>query len=144
MEQISPLGPVYQAGTLSGNPLSMAAGMKTLSLASAEGIHDELDRKAKRLVEGIVTRAKEAGIPMTSNQVGGMFGLFFSEEETITRFTQVTASDQERFKQFFHGMLDEGVYLAPSAFEAGFVSAAHTDADIDATIEAAGKVLASL
>lgn len=144
MEQISPLGPVYQAGTLSGNPLSMAAGLKTLSLASQAGIHDELDSKAKRLVDGIVARAGEADIAMTSNQVGGMFGLFFSEEQNITGFDQVTQSDQERFKKFFHGMLEEGVYLAPSAFEAGFVSAAHTNEDIDATIEAAARVLKSL
>lgn len=144
MEQISPLGPVYQAGTLSGNPLSMAAGMKTLTLASQAGIHEALDAKAKRLVNGIVAKAKAANIAMTSNQVGGMFGLFFSDEAKITGFTQVTQSDQERFKKFFHGMLDEGIYLAPSAFEAGFVSAAHSDEHIDATIEAAGRVLASL
>ncbi|NOQ79238.1 MAG: aminotransferase class III-fold pyridoxal phosphate-dependent enzyme, partial [Gammaproteobacteria bacterium] len=144
MQHISPLGPVYQAGTLSGNPLSMAAGMKTLTLAAQDGVHKDLDAKAKRLVSGIVAKAKEAGIAMTSNQVGGMFGLFFSDEEKITRFAQVTKSDQERFKKFFHGMLDEGVYLAPSAFEAGFVSAAHTNDDIDATIEAAGRVLNTL
>ena len=124
MQQISPLGPVYQAGTLSGNPLSMAAGMKTLTLACQDGIHVELNRKAKRLVEGIMAKAKEAGIAMTCNQVGAMFGLFFSDEEKITGFEQVMKSDQERFKKFFHGMLDEGIYLAPSAFEAGFVSAA--------------------
>ncbi len=141
MEQISPLGPVYQAGTLSGNPLSMAAGMKTLTLACQDGIHEQLDSKARRLVEGVIAKAREAGIPMTYNQVGGMFGLFFSDEDKITGFAQVTKSDQERFKKFFHGMLDEGIYLAPSAFEAGFVSAAHTDEDIDATVEAAGRVL---
>ncbi len=144
MQQISPLGPVYQAGTLSGNPLSMAAGMTTLTLASQDGIHDELDAKARRLVTGIVSKARAAGIAMTANQVGGMFGLFFSNEEKITGFAQVTQSDQERFKKFFHGMLDEGIYLAPSAFEAGFVSAAHTIEDIDATIEAAGRVLKTL
>ncbi len=144
MEYISPLGPVYQAGTLSGNPLSMAAGMKTLTLASQDGIHEKLDTLSKRLVNGIMGKAKEAGIPMTSNQVGGMFGLFFSDDEKVTSFAQVTKSDQDRFNKFFHGMLDEGVYLAPSAFETGFVSAAHSSDDIDATIEAAGRVLKSL
>ncbi len=144
MEQISPLGPVYQAGTLSGNPLSMAAGITTLTLACQDGIHEQLDSKAKRLVEGVMAKAKDAGIPMTYNQVGGMFGLFFSDQEKITSFDQVTKCDQERFKKFFHGMLDEGIYLAPSAFEAGFVSAAHTNDDIDVTIEAAGRVLKNL
>ncbi|MBE9526376.1 MAG: glutamate-1-semialdehyde 2,1-aminomutase [Proteobacteria bacterium] len=140
MQEISPLGPVYQAGTLSGNPLSMAAGLQTLTLASTENIHEQLDSKAKRLVNGIVAKAKDAGIAMTSNQVGGMFGLFFSSEDKITSFAQVTASDQEQFKKFYHGMLEEGIYLAPSAFEAGFVSAAHTNDDIDATIAAAARV----
>ncbi len=144
MQQISPLGPVYQAGTLSGNPLSMAAGMKTLTLACADGVHDNLDAMARRLVTGIVDKARQVGVAMTSNQVGGMFGLFFSDEAKITGFDQVSKSDQERFKKFFHGMLDEGIYLAPSAFEAGFVSAAHTIEDIDATIEAAGRVLKTL
>lgn len=140
MQEISPLGPVYQAGTLSGNPLSMTAGLQTLTLASTENIHEQLDSKAKRLVNGIVAKAKDAGIAMTSNQVGGMFGLFFSSEDKITSFAQVTASDQEQFKKFYHGMLEEGIYLAPSAFEAGFVSAAHTNDDIDATIAAAARV----
>jgi glutamate-1-semialdehyde 2,1-aminomutase len=144
MQEISPLGPVYQAGTLSGNPLSMAAGMKTLTLASQSGIHEDLNNKAKRLVSGILAQAKLKGIAMTANQIGGMFGLFFSDEEKITRFSQVTASNQQRFKQFFHGMLKEGIYLAPSAFEAGFVSVAHSNDDIDATISAAGKVLTTL
>lgn len=144
MQQISPLGPVYQAGTLSGNPLSMAAGMQTLRLVSEENIHEQLDSMAKRLVNGITAKAKASGIAMTSNQVGGMFGLFFSPEEKITSFAQVTESDQELFKTFYHGMLDEGIYLAPSAFEAGFVSAAHSNEDIDATIDAAGRVLTAI
>jgi len=149
MEHIAPLGPVYQAGTLSGNPLSMAAGMATLSLASQPGVHDDLSAKAQRLVQGITSKAEAIGIAMSYNQVGGMFGLFFLGEnmpagETITGYEQVMNSDQERFKAFFHGMLEQGVYLAPSAFEAGFVSAAHTNDDIDATIAAAEKVLQQL
>jgi len=146
MEQIAPLGPVYQAGTLSGNPLSMAAGLTTLTLASQAGIHAGLSEKALRLVQGITAKAEALDIAMSYNQVGGMFGLFFCGEgmnagETITGFEQVMNCDQERFKQFFHGMLELGVYLAPSAFEAGFVSAAHSIEDIDATIAAADKVL---
>jgi len=144
MQQISPLGPVYQAGTLSGNPLSMAAGFQTLTLAAEGKIHSQLDAKAKRLVNGIVAKAKGYGIAMTYNQVGGMFGLFFSDEEKITSFDQVTKSNQEQFKTFYHGMLNEGIYLAPSAFEAGFVSAAHANEDIDATIEAAASVFATM
>ena len=140
MQQISPLGPVYQAGTLSGNPLSMAAGLQTLTLAHEENIHQQLDEKAKRLVNGIVAKAQQAGIAMTFNQIGGMFGLFFSDEDKITGFEQVTKCDQEQFKKFYHGMLDDGIYLAPSAFEAGFVSAAHTNDDIDETIAAAERV----
>lgn len=148
MQQISPLGPVYQAGTLSGNPLSMAAGLKTLSLASQPGVHEDLSNKAASLVNGIVDEAKKAGIAMTSNQVGGMFGLFFTDreftnEEKVTSYAQVMKCDQELFKQFFHGMLKEGVYLAPSAFETGFVSAAHSNEDIEKTIAAAGRVFAS-
>ncbi|MCU7836229.1 MAG: glutamate-1-semialdehyde 2,1-aminomutase [gamma proteobacterium symbiont of Taylorina sp.] len=144
MQQISPLGPVYQAGTLSGNPLSMAAGLQTLTLVAEGNIHEQLDAKAKRLVSGIVAKARESDIAMTYNQVGGMFGLFFSNEEKITSFAQVTKSDQEQFKKFYHGMLNEGIYLAPSAFEAGFVSAAHTNDDIDATIDAAGRVFTAI
>jgi glutamate-1-semialdehyde 2,1-aminomutase len=144
MEQIAPLGPVYQAGTLSGNPLSMAAGLKTLTLASQPGVHDNLSIKASRLVSGIVDAAKKVSINMTSNQVGGMFGLFFTDreytnEEKVTSYEQVMKCDQELFKQFFHAMLDEGIYLAPSAFETGFVSAAHSDEDIEATIAAAER-----
>ena len=144
MEKIAPLGPVYQAGTLSGNPSSMAAGMATLKLASQPGFHAELDRKAKMLCEGMEAAAKECGIPLTTNQVGGMFGFFFTDRDKVTGFKQVSECDIERFKHFYHGMLDAGVYLAPSAYEAGFVSSAHTDADIQATIDAAKKVMSNL
>jgi len=144
MEQISPLGPVYQAGTLSGNPVAMAAGLATLDIITQPGFHDRLSATTTRLVEGILTKAEAAGIPMTANQVGGMMGLFFSTEKQITDFAQVTACDVDRFRLFFHGMLERGVYLAPSAFEAGFVSGAHGEADIDATVNAAGEVLAEL
>ncbi len=144
MEHIAPLGPVYQAGTLSGNPLSLAAGITTLELATAEGVPEQLDATARRLVDGLQGAADRAGIPFTTNQAGGMFGFFFSAERTISRFSQVTACDMERFQRFYHGMLDAGVYLAPSAYEAGFVSSAHTDAVIDATVACAEKVFAAL
>jgi len=144
MEYIAPVGPVYQAGTLSGNPVAMAAGLKTLELISADGFFDSLAAKVSTLLEGILGKAKDAGIPMTSNQVGGMFGLFFTDAENVTNFAQVTQCNVDRFNTFFHGMLNEGVYLAPSAYEAGFVSTMHTAEDIQATIDAAGKVLESL
>jgi glutamate-1-semialdehyde 2,1-aminomutase len=145
MEKIAPLGPVYQAGTLSGNPVAMAAGLTTLEIVSQPGFYDELGKKTEYLVRGIMTEAKRAGVPMSENHVGGMFGLFFTEEEKITSYAQAVAKcNADRFKLFFHGMLKEGIYLAPSAFEAGFVSAAHTTADLDATIAAAGRVLGTL
>ena len=145
MEKIAPLGPVYQAGTLSGNPLAMAAGLATLRLVEQPGFYDAIATRVERLISGILARAQEAGIPMSANHVGAMFGLFFTSEERITSFSQaVERCNIDRFRLFFHGMLNEGIYLAPSAFEAGFVSAAHTDADIEATIEAAGRVLATL
>lgn len=144
MEHLSPLGPVYQAGTLSGNPLAMSAGLKMMEIISRDGFYDELTDKTTRLVEGMCEAAKEAGIPLNSNQVGGMFGLFFSEEEKVTNYQQVTACNIERFNQFFHGMLDRGVYMAPSAFEAGFASTAHTDEDLAATLKAAREVFAEL
>ena len=143
MEYIAPLGPVYQAGTLSGNPIAMTAGLKTLELISAPGFYDELAKKVEFLTDGILAAAKAAGIPMTCNRVGGMFGLCFSDQQ-VTSFEQATQCDLEQFKKFFHGMLDEGVYLAPSAYEAGFVSAAHTEDDLQKTIDAAAKVLKGL
>ena len=144
MEKIAPLGPVYQAGTLSGNPVAMTAGLKTLELISAPGFYDALSAKVEKLVDGILQQAQAAGIPMTANRVGGMFGLFFTEADQVSGFAGATACDQERFKRFFHAMLDRGVYLAPSAYEAGFVSAAHTEADIEASITAAAEALGTL
>jgi glutamate-1-semialdehyde 2,1-aminomutase len=144
MEKIAPLGPVYQAGTLSGNPVSMAAGLKTLQLIQEPGFHDKLAQKAAMLCDGLRERAKAAGIPLTTNQVGAMFGVFFSEEENISSFSQVTKCNIEQFQIFYRGMLSQGVYLAPSAYEAGFVSAAHGDKEINDTLEAAEKVFASL
>jgi glutamate-1-semialdehyde 2,1-aminomutase len=144
MEQIAPLGPVYQAGTLSGNPIALAAGLATLELACADGFHAGLDAAAKRLVTGLQRHADTAGIPFTTNQVGGMFGFFFTTDTAITRFEQVTRCDLDRFQRFYHGMLDAGVYLAPSAYEAGFVSSTHDDAVIDATLEHAVQVFKTL
>jgi glutamate-1-semialdehyde 2,1-aminomutase len=137
MECLAPLGPVYQAGTLSGNPVAMAAGLKTLELVSRPGFFEELTAKTEKLVSGLQTLAEKAGIAMTTHAVGGMFGLFFSREERITRFAQAMQSDQDRFKRFFHAMLEQGVYLAPSAFEAGFVSMAHSDDILAHTLAAA-------
>ena len=144
MEHIAPLGPVYQAGTLSGNPIALAAGLTTLELASADGFHAGLDAAARRLVDGLQSRADAAGIPLATNQVGGMFGFFFTDESPVTRFEQVTRCDLDRFQRFYHGMLKAGVYLAPSAYEAGFVSSTHTDAIIDETLAAAEQVFATL
>lgn len=144
MEHIAPLGPVYQAGTLSGNPVAMAAGLKTLELISQPGFYDSLTEKTTSLVTGLEAKANAAGIPLTTNQVGGMFGFFFSEEKQVSNFAQVSACDVERFKQFYHGMLDKGIYLAPSAFEAGFVSSTHSEADIETTLQAADEVFKAL
>jgi glutamate-1-semialdehyde 2,1-aminomutase len=143
MEHIAPLGPVYQAGTLSGNPIAMTAGLKTLELISVPGFYDELAKKVEFLTDGILDAAKDAGIDMTCNRVGGMFGLFFSDQQ-VNSFEQATQCNINQFKAFFHGMLDAGVYLAPSAYEAGFVSAAHTESDLQKTIDIAAKVLKSL
>ena len=144
MEHIAPLGPVYQAGTLSGNPVAMAAGLATLEGLSAPGFHAKLETSTARLVNGIKDAARKAGVPLSTNHVWGMFRLFFTSDRQVTSYAEATACDVERFKRFFHGMLDEGVYLAPSAFEAGFISAAHTDADIDATVAAAARAFAKL
>lgn len=143
MEHIAPLGPVYQAGTLSGNPIAMTAGLKTLELISKPDFYDALSKKVVTLTDGILDAAKAANIPMTCNRVGGMFGLFFSDQQ-VTSFEQATQCNVEQFKTFFHGMLNEGIYMAPSAYEAGFVSSAHTEDDLQKTIEAATKVLATL
>jgi glutamate-1-semialdehyde 2,1-aminomutase len=144
MEYIAPLGPVYQAGTLSGNPVSMAAGLKMLELLEAPGFHAALSATTARLCDGLEERAAAAGIPLTTNQVGGMFGFFFTEEEHVSNFAQVSACNIERFQRFFHGMLEQGVYLAPSAYEAGFVSTVHGEAEIKVTLAAAERVFATL
>ncbi|MDH4276062.1 MAG: glutamate-1-semialdehyde 2,1-aminomutase [Gammaproteobacteria bacterium] len=144
MQQLAPLGPVYQAGTLSGNPVCLAAGMAMLDLVSAPGFHAQLARTAQSLCEGLSHCARDAGVPFATTQVGGMFGLYFTDEKTITRYSQATACNVDRFKKFFHGMLQQGVYLAPSAFEAGFVSSAHGKAEIDLTVAAAAAVFKTL
>jgi glutamate-1-semialdehyde 2,1-aminomutase len=144
MSHIAPLGPVYQAGTLSGNPLAMAAGLTTLRLISRPGFHDELSAFTTRLLEGLQQRADAAGIPFVTTQAGGMFGLYFSDAKEIVTFQDVMTSDANRFKQFFHFMLEGGVYLAPSAFEAGFTSIAHGDAELQLTLDAAEKAFAQL
>ncbi|MBT8065618.1 MAG: glutamate-1-semialdehyde 2,1-aminomutase [Gammaproteobacteria bacterium] len=144
MSSIAPDGPVYQAGTLSGNPVAMAAGLATLEHIDAPGFYEALGASTRRLTDGIAAAAKNSGIPLSTENEGGMFGFVFTADGPVRSFAQVAAADIERFKKFFHGMLDAGVYLAPSAFEAGFVSAAHSDDDIDATIAAAERVFATL
>ena len=144
MEYISPLGPVYQAGTLSGNPVAMASGLATLELISEPGFLEPVCRRTSALVNGLVDRAQATGIPLTSNHVGTMWGIFFSDERKIINYDQVMRCDKDRFARFFHGMLREGVYLAPASFEAGFMSSAHTDEDIQFTLEASERVFASL
>ncbi|MGN5592971.1 glutamate-1-semialdehyde 2,1-aminomutase [Stutzerimonas nitrititolerans] len=144
MECVAPLGPVYQAGTLSGNPLAMAAGLTTLNLISRPGFHAELTDYTTRMLAGLKERAEAAGIPFVTTQVGGMFGLYFSGADDIVTFADVMASDAERFKHFFHLMLDGGVYLAPSAFEAGFTSIAHGETELKITLDAAERAFAKL
>ena len=142
MEKIAPLGPVYQAGTLSGNPVAMAAGLATLKAIQAPGFYDRLGTMTRRLTDGLAAAAGEQGIPFSAQAVGGMFGLYFRARVPHT-YAEVMECDREAFNRFFHAMLVHGVYLAPSAFEAGFVSAAHSEADIDETIAAAVRVFAA-
>jgi glutamate-1-semialdehyde 2,1-aminomutase len=144
MERIAPLGPVYQAGTLSGNPVAMAAGLTTLTLLQEAGFYDRLTAKTQAVTTGMQAVADKLGIPFTTNSVGGMFGFFFTTDKQVSRYEQVVAGDIERFKKFFHSMLRQGVYLAPSAFEAGFVSIAHSDDDIAATLAATETAMKSL
>ena len=144
MSSIAPDGPVYQAGTLSGNPVAMAAGLATLEKLVEPGFFENLGETTRRLTDGLKATASEAGIPLAVEQTGGMFGFVFTDDPEVRHYEQVAAADIERFRAFFHGMLDKGVYLAPSAFEAGFVSAAHGDAEIDATLEAARAVMKAI
>ena len=143
MEKIAPLGPVYQAGTLSGNPVAVAAGLTTLKLVSDPGFAAKIEKTTQALVAGLADEAKRAGVDFSAQSVGSMFGIYF-RKQAPTSFAEVMTSDKDRFNAFFHAMLDRGVYLAPSAFEAGFVSAAHGQADIDATLAAARESLQSL
>ncbi|TAL73534.1 MAG: glutamate-1-semialdehyde-2,1-aminomutase [Rhodanobacter sp.] len=141
MAQIAPSGPVYQAGTLSGNPVAMAAGLAMLELIQAPGFHARLAKHTAALCDGLQAAADAAGVPFSTNHVGGMFGLFF-HAGPVTRYAQATAADVPRFNRFFHAMLKRGVYLAPSAFEAGFLSSAHSDDDLAATVQAAREAFA--
>jgi glutamate-1-semialdehyde 2,1-aminomutase len=136
MSQLAPLGPVYQAGTLSGNPVATACGLATLKEIAKPGFYEELSAKTRRLVAGLVGAAKAAGVPLVGDSEGGMFGFFFASE-LPQNYGVVMATDKERFNRFFHAMLDRGIYLAPALYEAGFVSAAHGDDDIAATLDAA-------
>lgn len=144
MEHLSPLGGVYQAGTLSGNPVAMASGLKTLEILSRPGVFEALERTSERLASGLREQGERAGVPVQVNQVGSMFGVFFSDESPINRYQQVVDGDIDRFRKVFHAMLGEGIYMAPSAFEGGFTSTAHDDAVIDQTLDAFGRVLQKL
>jgi glutamate-1-semialdehyde 2,1-aminomutase len=144
MEHIAPLGPVYQAGTLSGNPIAMSAGLAMLNALSEPGFYAELEGKVKTLCQGVQAAAEHHGIPFSTNFVGGMFGWFFTESSPVSNYAQATACDMARFQKFYHLMLEEGIYLAPSAFEAGFVSAAHGELELNQTVEAANKVFSRL
>ena len=144
MEQVAPSGPVYQAGTLSGNPVAMAAGLANLKLICEPGFYEALSATTTHLLDGVATAAADNGVPLPTTQVGGMFGMFLTDAERVVNFAEAGACDVEAFKVFFHGMLKRGVYLAPSAFEAGFVSSAHTEEHIEATVAAARESFALL
>ena len=144
MEKLAPTGPVYQAGTLSGNPIAMAAGLACLHEIAQPGVHQRLTELTDMLADGLCEKAREAGIPFVVNHVGGMFGLFFTDAPAVTCYQDVMNCDVERFKKFFHLMLQQGIYLAPSAFEAGFMSVAHSDEDIRKTIDAAAYAFSEL
>ncbi|MFQ6371366.1 glutamate-1-semialdehyde 2,1-aminomutase [Shewanella sp. YIC-542] len=144
MQYIAPTGPVYQAGTLSGNPIAMSAGLAQLEALCEPGIYEALAEKTKRVAEGLKAAAAKHGISLAVNYVGGMFGIFFTDAPAVTCFSQVTKCNVAQFGEFYHGMLDEGVYLAPSAFEAGFLSLAHGDKEIEATLAAADKVFGNM
>ncbi len=144
MAALAPTGPVYQAGTLSGNPIAMAAGYACLTQLAQPGTHEKLDALTRQLAEGLRDAAKEQNIPLVVNHVGGMFGFFFTDADSVTCYADVTRCDVERFKTFFHLMLEEGVYFAPSAYEAGFMSLAHSEVDIQHTIDAARRCFAKL
>ena len=144
MEQIAPMGPVYQAGTLSGNPIALAAGLATLDMISAEGFYEPLFARTTALCEGLEDAAESAGVPFTTNHAGTMFGGFFTSEPHIANYAQVMACDTDAFNRFFHLMLEAGVYLAPASYEAGFMSSAHSEADIADTVAAAASAFAAL
>jgi glutamate-1-semialdehyde 2,1-aminomutase len=143
MQKIAPLGPVYQAGTLSGNPVAVAAGLATLKLVQAPGFFDRLSATTKNLVDGLEQAARESNLRFSAQSVGGMFGLYFAARPPHG-YAEVMQCDREAFNRFFHAMLQEGVYLAPSAFEAGFVSSAHSEADIGTTVAAARRVFSEM
>ena len=143
MDYLAPLGPVYQAGTLSGNPIAMAAGLANLEELNHSGAYDQLEKIGAQLEAGLTDAAKPANIPVRFNRCGSMFCAYFTSEP-VHNVADAVKSDRERFKKFFHGMLDAGIYFAPSQFEAGFISTAHTAADIETTVSAAAKVLRTL
>merc|ERR1719438_524812 len=143
MQMVAPAGPMYQAGTLSGNPLAMTAGIETMKKLSEDGVYEELERKSKKLVDGIVATADKHGLPISGDYAGGMFGWYFVEGP-VKNFSQAAKSDGERFGKWHRMMLERGVYLAPSLYEAGFMSMAHTDEDIDRTIAIADEVMSQL
>ncbi|MEC7469586.1 MAG: aminotransferase class III-fold pyridoxal phosphate-dependent enzyme, partial [Pseudomonadota bacterium] len=144
LTHIAPTGPIYQAGTLSGNPIAMAAGLAALDQLAEPGLYDSIFASTQKLVEGFQTIANEFSIPLTTNSAGSMFGIFFTDVEKVVNYQQAINCNLAQFKQFYHGMLDEGVYLAPASYEAGFVSKLHDDAIITATLDAARKVFANL